>query len=157
MFFSIVYKLQPFKIRILSETSSADEQILADCRSIVSDQSYTPKDPSDLCHRLLYTCYMGTENSSEETKLRAAGLASEINANHSRHLAHYCSYFIVMMAFPLYIFQCNHRRHDKGYIGFFVDGASGNTVSVASISFQWRIGQGEPSTAERPSTVKNGI
>ncbi|KOB67091.1 putative glutamine-dependent NAD(+) synthetase [Operophtera brumata] len=33
---------------------------------------YTPSDPMELCNRLLVTCYMATENSSQQTKQRAA-------------------------------------------------------------------------------------
>ncbi|MYG00388.1 NAD(+) synthase [Candidatus Poribacteria bacterium] len=35
-----------------------------------------------LANQLLYTCYMGTDNSSRETKLRAKQLASEIGSYH---------------------------------------------------------------------------
>ena len=38
----------------------------------------------ELCKRLLFTCYMGSENSSEQTRELAEGLATDINANFSR-------------------------------------------------------------------------
>ncbi|KAH7707703.1 Protein QNS-1 b [Aphelenchoides avenae] len=40
-------------------------------------------DPAELCSRLLYTCYMGSENSSKMTKDCADGLAKDIGSNHS--------------------------------------------------------------------------
>ena len=39
-------------------------------------------EPSVLANRLLYTCYLGTENSSRETRRRAKRLAAQIGAYH---------------------------------------------------------------------------
>ena len=39
-------------------------------------------DPRGLANRLLYTCYIGTENSSRETRKRAKHLAEQIGAYH---------------------------------------------------------------------------
>ena len=57
-------------------------QVLADIRKIVGDVDYVPTDPKQLCNTLLVTCYMATENSTAETKSRAADLASQIGAYH---------------------------------------------------------------------------
>ncbi|XP_059479810.1 glutamine-dependent NAD(+) synthetase isoform X2 [Neocloeon triangulifer] len=59
-----------------------DTQVLSDVRALVSDQSYTPTDPKELCSRIFFTCYMATENSSEDTKNRAATLAEQIGSYH---------------------------------------------------------------------------
>jgi NAD+ synthase (glutamine-hydrolysing) len=40
--------------------------------------------PDELCSKILYTCYMGTVNSSDFTKNAASSLAKEISSNHSR-------------------------------------------------------------------------
>lgn len=45
---------------------------MSDVRKIMCQSDYVPTDPMELCNRLLVTCYMGTENSSQETKQRAA-------------------------------------------------------------------------------------
>uniref|UniRef100_A0A1I7S618 Glutamine-dependent NAD(+) synthetase n=1 Tax=Bursaphelenchus xylophilus TaxID=6326 RepID=A0A1I7S618_BURXY len=42
-----------------------------------------PDDPAEFCSRVLYSVYMGTKNSSEETKKAAEDLAKAINSNHS--------------------------------------------------------------------------
>lgn len=55
-----------------------DEKVLADVRKMVCDMEYTPKQPQELCNRLLFTCYMGSQNSSVETRQRAKTLASQI-------------------------------------------------------------------------------
>lgn len=55
-----------------------DVKVLADVRRILADSEYTPSSPTELCNRLLVTCYMGTENSSKETRQRAAKFAAAI-------------------------------------------------------------------------------
>lgn len=55
-----------------------DAKVLSDLRRITGDPEYTPKSASELCNRFLVTCYMGTENSSKETKQRASSLAASI-------------------------------------------------------------------------------
>lgn len=55
-----------------------DSKVLSDVRRILGDGEYTPSNPNELCNRILVTCYMGTENSSKETKKRAASLAAAI-------------------------------------------------------------------------------
>lgn len=62
--------------------SYVDTQVLADIRKIVGDCEYVPVDPKQLCNTILVTCYMGTENSSAETKVRAAELANQIGSYH---------------------------------------------------------------------------
>lgn len=56
--------------------------MLADVRTIVDELSYTPQDPQDLCGRVLTTCYMASENSSQETCGRARELAQQIGSHH---------------------------------------------------------------------------
>jgi len=59
-----------------------DTQVLADIRKIIGDCEYVPTDSKQLCNTILVTCYMETENSSAETKARAAELASQIGSYH---------------------------------------------------------------------------
>lgn len=56
----------------------SDQDVLADVRAITSQVSYTPQDPQELCGHLLTTCYMASENSSQETSDRARELAEQI-------------------------------------------------------------------------------
>lgn len=51
-------------------------------RKIVGDSEYTPVDAKQLCNHMLVTCYMGTENSSAETKARASELAGQLGSYH---------------------------------------------------------------------------
>ncbi|XP_041452892.1 glutamine-dependent NAD(+) synthetase-like [Lytechinus variegatus] len=69
--------------RLVCQTvSDGDEKVLADVRSLTHDPEYTPTDPRELCSRLLVTCYMGTVNSSKETRERAEDLAHQIGSHH---------------------------------------------------------------------------
>jgi hypothetical protein len=42
------------------------------------DSSYLPTDPREFCGRIFHTCYMGTENSSKDTRGRAKALSDAI-------------------------------------------------------------------------------
>jgi NAD+ synthase (glutamine-hydrolysing) len=46
------------------------------------DSTYLPTDPREFCGRIFHTCYMGTENSSADTRGRAKALAEAIGAYH---------------------------------------------------------------------------
>ncbi|KAJ8944014.1 hypothetical protein NQ318_021729 [Aromia moschata] len=65
-------------IYITYYTPHTDPKVLADLRRITGDSEYLPSSASELCNRILVTCYMGTENSSNETKQRAISLAAAI-------------------------------------------------------------------------------
>ncbi|XP_052810876.1 glutamine-dependent NAD(+) synthetase-like isoform X1 [Mya arenaria] len=67
---------------VCETVKNGDVHVLSDIRRIVSDPTYDPTDPQEMVGRLLTTCYMGTENSSADTKARAAELASQIGSNH---------------------------------------------------------------------------
>ncbi|XP_060569113.1 glutamine-dependent NAD(+) synthetase-like isoform X2 [Ruditapes philippinarum] len=67
---------------VCAEVQKGDAHVLSDIRRLVSDQGYFPTDPQELAGRLFTTCYMGSENSSEDTKSRAAQLAKQIGSFH---------------------------------------------------------------------------
>nr|XP_012308432.1 glutamine-dependent NAD(+) synthetase isoform X2 [Aotus nancymaae] len=68
--------------QVCEAVRSGNQEVLADVRTIVNQSSYTPQDPRDLCGRLLTTCYMASENSSQETCSRARELAQQIGSHH---------------------------------------------------------------------------
>jgi NAD+ synthase (glutamine-hydrolysing) len=58
-----------------------DRQVIADARRIAGerdDSSCIPSDPREFSNRIFHTCYMGTENSSVETRRRAKQLSEAI-------------------------------------------------------------------------------
>lgn len=64
----------------------SDKQVIADARRIVGgpeDSTYIPSDPNELCNRIFHTCYMGTVNSSAETRKRAKDLSEAIGRQES--------------------------------------------------------------------------
>ncbi|ORX33566.1 hypothetical protein BD324DRAFT_639339 [Kockovaella imperatae] len=78
---TIVYSM----CRLVSEAALAgDSQVLEDVRRIVGEpnSTYIPSDPKEFCGRIFHTCYMGTENSSPDTRKRAKDLAEAIGAYH---------------------------------------------------------------------------
>ncbi|KAF2455564.1 hypothetical protein BDY21DRAFT_289192 [Lineolata rhizophorae] len=63
-----------------------NQQVISDTRRIAGespDSTWLPSTPQELCGRLFHTCFMGTENSSAETRGRAKELAAEIGAYHT--------------------------------------------------------------------------
>lgn len=60
-----------------------DKQVLKDTRRITGQsETWVPDNPQDLAYRIFHTCFMGTENSSIDTRRRAKQLASAIGAYH---------------------------------------------------------------------------
>ncbi|XP_032213982.1 glutamine-dependent NAD(+) synthetase isoform X2 [Mustela erminea] len=68
--------------QVCEAAKQGNQEVLADVRTIVDELSYTPQDPRDLCGRVLTTCYMASENSSQETCGRARELAQQIGSHH---------------------------------------------------------------------------
>jgi len=67
---------------VVTAVQVGEGHVLDDVRRIVGDPGYVPTDPRELCNRLFITCYMGSCNSSVETKKRAMDLSAEINSYH---------------------------------------------------------------------------
>ncbi|KAJ8457402.1 hypothetical protein ONZ45_g18326 [Pleurotus djamor] len=67
-------------------TMTTDKQVISDARRMVGepdDSSYIPSEPKEFASRIFHTCYMGTENSSVETRRRAKQLAEAIGSYHT--------------------------------------------------------------------------
>lgn len=58
------------------------EFVLSELRRVLRDPEYIPSSTKELVGRLLFTCKMGSEFSTEQTRGRAASLAKDIGANH---------------------------------------------------------------------------
>ncbi|OWZ68719.1 NAD+ synthetase [Cryptococcus neoformans] len=70
---------------VVEAAAKGDEQVIADARRIANepeDSTYIPEDPREFSGRIFHTCYMGTENSSSETRERAKNLANAIGSYH---------------------------------------------------------------------------
>ncbi|KAG0167386.1 glutamine-dependent NAD(+) synthetase [Apophysomyces sp. BC1034] len=72
---------------VVKEVEEGNTQVLADARRLArtnddNGEEYIPTDPREFANRIFYTCYMGTANSSSETRQRASTLAEAIGSYH---------------------------------------------------------------------------
>lgn len=67
---------------VVEAIEKGDEQVLADIQSLVHDDKFVPKQPQEIAGKLFYTSFMGTVNSSKDTRYRAKELASKIGSYH---------------------------------------------------------------------------
>ncbi|KAJ1941930.1 glutamine-dependent NAD(+) synthetase, partial [Linderina pennispora] len=69
--------------QVVDACQAGDQQVIEDVRKCVGmGPEYLPKDAQELASHLFYTCYMGTGNSSSETRTRAKQLASAVGSYH---------------------------------------------------------------------------
>ncbi|KAJ2714486.1 glutamine-dependent NAD(+) synthetase [Coemansia spiralis] len=68
---------------VVAACARGDQQTIEDVRRCVGASDYVPQSAAELAGRLFYTCYMGTENSSAETRARAAQLAQSVGSYHT--------------------------------------------------------------------------
>nr|XP_057933417.1 glutamine-dependent NAD(+) synthetase isoform X2 [Doryrhamphus excisus] len=69
-------------VLVCRAVANGNKQVLEDVRRIVGEESYFPQQPRELCGHIFTTCYMATENSSQDTCNRAKELASQIGSTH---------------------------------------------------------------------------
>ncbi|KAF8460628.1 hypothetical protein BDZ91DRAFT_738833 [Kalaharituber pfeilii] len=70
---------------VVDDIHKGDEQVLKDARNVCREppeSGWKPSSPQELAGRIFHTCFMGTENSSKETRRRAKELAQAIGAYH---------------------------------------------------------------------------
>lgn len=67
---------------VVAAIENGNKQVLADVQSLTHDPEFVPKTPQEVAGRLFYSSFMGTENSSKETRARAKKLALEIGSYH---------------------------------------------------------------------------
>jgi len=67
---------------VVESIQNGNTKALDDIRVIVGEDDYTPNDPKELCGRIFVTLYLGTKNSSMETRNRAAALGNQIGSYH---------------------------------------------------------------------------
>ena len=67
---------------VLSSIESGSASTLADLRRVTGLKTFSPKTPQEIVNILLTTCYMGTVNSSDETRSRATKLSDKLGAWH---------------------------------------------------------------------------
>ncbi|KAG1787394.1 hypothetical protein EV424DRAFT_1566110, partial [Suillus variegatus] len=72
--------------RLVAEAArKGDKQLILDTRRMVGepeDSVHTPLDPHEFCNKIFHTCYVGTKNSSAETRKRVKDLSEAIGSYH---------------------------------------------------------------------------
>ena len=71
--------------QVVQAVSEGNQQVIKDVRRVCGepeDSKWLPSTPQDVCSRVFHTCFMGTTNSSKETRGRAKELAMHIGAYH---------------------------------------------------------------------------
>lgn len=68
---------------VLTSIQAGESSTLSDLRRVTGDPDSAPEEPQEIVTRLFHTCYMGTKNSTEDTKMRASTLAETIGSYHS--------------------------------------------------------------------------
>ncbi|KAH7105940.1 glutamine-dependent NAD(+) synthetase with GAT domain-containing protein [Auriculariales sp. MPI-PUGE-AT-0066] len=70
---------------VADAAANGNRHVIADARRMTGeapDSAYLPTDPREFASRVFHTCYMGTENSSNDTRSRAKELADAIGSYH---------------------------------------------------------------------------
>ncbi|EGV65834.1 glutamine-dependent NAD(+) synthetase [Yamadazyma tenuis] len=67
---------------IVSSCEDGDKQVISDIQMLTKSPDWIPRTPQEVAGKLFYTSYMGTKNSSAETRSRAKELADKIGSFH---------------------------------------------------------------------------
>lgn len=67
---------------VVAAVNDGNKQVLEDIRMLTKDPSFTPRSPQDVANRIFYSSFMGTVNSSKETRARAKELSEKIGSYH---------------------------------------------------------------------------
>lgn len=70
---------------VVEAVEKGNEQVIKDVKRICGEPEssrWLPTKPQEVCNRMFHTCFMGTTNSSKETRSRAKALATDIGAYH---------------------------------------------------------------------------
>lgn len=67
---------------VVEAVKNGNKQVLEDVRAVVKDEDFTPHTPQEIANRIFYSSFMGTENSSAETRARAKELSAKIGSYH---------------------------------------------------------------------------
>lgn len=67
---------------VFAAVEDQNTMVLSDLRMLAKEANFTPRSPQDVAGKLFYTSFMGTKNSSTETRERAKKLATAVGAYH---------------------------------------------------------------------------
>lgn len=67
---------------VVAACEQGNRQVIDDIQMLTKTPSFLPKTPQEVADKLFYTSFMGTENSSKETRSRAKQLSKDIGSYH---------------------------------------------------------------------------
>ncbi|KAL4894517.1 glutamine-dependent NAD(+) synthetase [Aspergillus ambiguus] len=70
---------------VVKAVSEGNEQVIKDVRRLCAepaDSTWVPSTSQEVCNRIFHTSFMGTQNSSKETRERAKALSTDIGSYH---------------------------------------------------------------------------
>eukprot|EP01133_Synstelium_polycarpum_P015343 gene15343-18193_t len=68
---------------VVLDAGKGNKRVIADAQRISgAGKDYIPTDPREFASRIFFTAYLGSKNSSKETKERAAAIAANVGATH---------------------------------------------------------------------------
>lgn len=67
---------------VVASVRDGNKTVLKDIRALVKDPAFLPITPQDVAEKLFYTSFMGTTNSSKETRARAKELSHCLGSYH---------------------------------------------------------------------------
>ncbi|KAF4214844.1 hypothetical protein CNMCM6805_007908 [Aspergillus fumigatiaffinis] len=70
---------------VVKAVSEGNQQVIKDVRRLCAEpegSTWLPSTSQEVCNRIFHTSFMGTQNSSKETRERAKGLSTEIGSYH---------------------------------------------------------------------------
>ncbi|MCJ1447106.1 MAG: glutamine-dependent NAD(+) synthetase [Stictis urceolatum] len=69
---------------VVEAVQRGDEQVIKDAQRLAGEETgWVPTTPQEFCNRVFHTCFMGSKNSSMETRQRAKDLAVDIGSYHT--------------------------------------------------------------------------
>ncbi|CDK25271.1 unnamed protein product [Kuraishia capsulata CBS 1993] len=69
---------------VITAIEEGNEQVISDAQLVSGmGKEWIPKTPQELADKIFHTCFMGTENSSNETRSRAKELAEKVGSFHT--------------------------------------------------------------------------
>jgi NAD+ synthase (glutamine-hydrolysing) len=131
---------------VMEALEDGNAEVAADMQCIVGLGNWWPKDPKELCNRILHTINMGVSgHSSEQTRSRAYRLAQKLGAHHTD-----------MNIDNVYQAEGDLLRQYLGHTPTFASGVRAENMSLQNIQARIRMvtayyfAQMLPSTRGRP-------
>merc|ERR1719151_203623 len=69
-------------LKIFKEVNMKNEYVIRKLRRIFGDKEFLPKNPNEICQKILHTAFLGCDEADDNAKKRSQALADKIGSNH---------------------------------------------------------------------------